>query len=153
MQNSAPESNVNPINKGVYQNGNTLKYEITELNKNLQKLTLVNRKRNVILRGLLNGVFTAIGASIGFALFLTGFSSFMQTAESIPLLDRIIERTHLDQIINNYLEEIENPKPTMTPVPSPVPTKIPPTITPKPTVTLTPTTEPRDTITPSILVN
>jgi hypothetical protein len=116
----------------------------------LQKLTNVNRKRNVILRGLLNGVFTAIGASIGFALFLTGFSNFMQTAASIPLLDRLIERSHLDQIIEGYLDDFERPTPTVTPVPTV--TKTPPTSTPKPTVTLSPTEELLDTAIPSVLV-
>lgn len=153
MQDTAQDPKRPIPTQGVYQNGNTLKYEITELNKNLQKLTYVNRKRNVILRGLLNGVFTAIGASIGFALFLTGFSSFMQTAESIPLLDRIIERTHLDQIIEGYLEDFERPTPTITQIPTSIPTKVPPTSTPRPTQTPTPTEEITVTVGPTRIVN
>ncbi|MCA9380582.1 hypothetical protein KC675_05385 [Candidatus Dojkabacteria bacterium] len=151
MQETAQSPKNPTYAQNTNQNGNSLKYEITELNKNLQKLTHVNRKRNVILRGLLNGVFTAIGASIGFALFLTGFSNFMQTAASIPLLDRLIERSHLDQIIEGYLDDFERPTPTVTPIPTV--TKTPPTSTPKPTVTISPTEEPRDTTTPSVLVD
>jgi hypothetical protein len=136
MQDTAPGPKKPTFTQGVYQNGNTLKYEIIELNKNLAKLTNVNKKRNVILRGLLNGVFTAIGASIGFALFLMGFSNFMQTAASIPLLDRLIERSHLDQIIEGYLDDFERPTPTITPVPTI--TRTPPTSTPRPTPSSTP---------------
>jgi hypothetical protein len=151
MQDTASSEKKPLSSEGTNQNGNTLKYEIIELNKNLQKLTNVNRKRNVILRGLLNGVFTAIGASIGFALFLTGFSNFIQTAASIPLLDRLIERSHLDQIIEGYLDDLERPSPSVTLLPTV--TKTPPTSTPKPTVTLSPTQEVRDTTTPSVLVD
>lgn len=153
MQDTAPGPKKPFTTQNVYQNGNTLKYEITELNKNLNKLTNVNRKRNVMLRGLLNGVFTAIGASIGFALFLTGFSNFVQTAESIPLLDRLIERSHLDQIIEGYLDDFERPTPTITPIPTI--TKTPPTSTPKPSSTPQPTPSSRvtDSITPTLQIN
>lgn len=130
----------------VYQNGNTLKSEIIELNKNLKMLTNVNRKRNVIMRGLMNGIFTAIGASIGFALFLSGFSNFLKTAESVPVLDRIIERTHLDEIIQRYVEDVDRPQPTITPLPTA--TMVPPTNTPRPTptvgVTVSVTEEPNE---------
>jgi len=153
MQDTAPGAKKPIPKQGVYQNGNTLKNEIIELNKNLNKLTNVNRKRNVILRGLLNGVFTAIGASIGFALFLTGFSNFVQSAENIPLLDRIIERSHLDQIIEGYLDDFERPAPTFTPVPTSIPTKVPPTSTPRPTQTPTPTEEIIDNVSPTRIVN
>lgn len=126
-------------NDRASHNGNTLRWEITELNKNLKFLTNANRKRNVIMRGLINGVFTAIGASLGFALFLTGFANFLQTAENFPVLDRIIEKTHLDTIIQRYLEDIE--KPTPVPTVAPTATRIPPTSTPRPTDTPIPEVE------------
>lgn len=153
MQDTAPGPKRPIPTQSVYQNGNTLKYEIIELNKNLAKLTNVNKKRNVVLRGLLNGVFTAIGASIGFALFLMGFSNFMQTAASIPLLDRLIERSHLDQIIEGYLDDFERPTPTITPIPTI--TRTPPTSTTRPSSTPipTPSSGVNNTITPTSLIN
>ncbi len=120
------------------QNGTGLRWEVAELNKNLKLLTNANRKRNVILRGLINGVFTAIGASLGFALFLSGFSGFIQRAENLPVLDTIIDKTHLNVIIDQYLQEIENP--TAVPTAVPTNTPVPPTATPVPTST--PTQEP-----------
>ncbi len=126
------------------QGENTLKWEITELNKNLRLLSRSNKKRNVIMRGLLNGVFTAIGASLGFAFFLIGLSNFLQKAENYPILDRIIERTHLNMIIQRYLENLENTNnvpiliPTQTPIPSSTPV-IKNQSTPKPTPTQEPT--------------
>lgn len=135
------QNTTNQVNRNdrTSQNGNTLRWEITELNKNLKFLTNANRKRNVIMRGLINGVFTAIGASLGFALFLTGFANFLQTAENFPVLDRIIEKTHLDTIIQRYLEDIE--KPTPVPTVAPTATRIPPTSTPRPTDTPIPEVE------------
>lgn len=106
-----PYTSQNKTN-GVYQEGTTLRQEIIELNKNLSVLTKSNRKRSVIMRGLMNGIFTAIGASLGFALFLIGSSRFLQQAENIPIIDRIIEKTHLNIIINRYLEDLERPTPT-----------------------------------------
>lgn len=87
----------------------------------------------------MNGVFTAIGASLGFALFLSGFSSFLQKAENLPFLDRLIDKTHLNLIIERYLHDLERP----TPVPTVVPTRtpVPPTSTPVPSDTPTPEVE------------
>lgn len=134
-------NNTNQVNRtnGSAQNGTSLRWEIVELNKNLKLLTNANRKRNVIMRGLMNGVFTAIGASLGFALFLTGFANFLKTAENFPLIDRIVEKTHLDTIIQRYLEDIEKPTPVPTMVPTNTP--VPPTATPIPTNTPTPVVE------------
>lgn len=131
MQGSIPKI----INNGVAEN--TLKQEIADLNRNLTVLSKSNKKRNVILRGLLNGVFTAIGASLGFALFLTGFANFLKTAEGVPFVDRLIDKTHLEEIIERYMNDIERPDPT--PAPQPSSTPIPPTRTPIPTVTSVPT--------------
>ena len=132
-------------------NGNTLKSEIIELNRNLALLTRANRKRNVVLRGLLNGVFTAIGASLGFALFITNFSNFLQSAESVPFFDRIIERSNLEEIIQSYQKDFERPDPTETPKPTPTLTPIPsPTLTPEPTVEPKPQPTVITTITPTV---
>ncbi|HRN71445.1 MAG TPA: hypothetical protein PLS49_09800, partial [Candidatus Woesebacteria bacterium] len=74
-------------------------------------------------------------------------------AENIPLLDRLIERSHLDQIIEGYLDDFERPAPTFTPIPTSIPTKVPPTSTPRPTQTPTPTEEIIDNVSPTRIVN
>jgi hypothetical protein len=122
----------------------SLKQEISNLNKNLRKLNSYNRKRNVIMRGLLNGIFTAIGATLGFALFLIIFSRILHGAERIPFLDELIEKTKLNQIIESNLPIISKPSvvPTVTSRPS---------VTPKPlpTSTVAPTSTPKLTPTPT----
>ncbi len=122
----------------------SLKQEISNLNKNLRKLNSYNRKRNVIMRGLLNGIFTAIGATLGFALFLIIFSRILHGAERIPFLDELIEKTKLNQIIESNLPIISKPSvvPTVTSRPS---------VTPKPlpTSTVAPTSRPKLTPTPT----
>lgn len=122
----------------------SLKQEISNLNKNLRKLNSYNRKRNVIMRGLLNGIFTAIGATLGFALFLIIFSRILHGAERIPFLDELIEKTKLNQIIESNLPIISRPSvaPTTTSRPSATPKPIP-------TGTIAPTSTPRLLPTPT----
>jgi hypothetical protein len=120
----------------------SLKQEISNLNKNLRKLNSYNRKRNVMMRGLLNGIFTAIGATLGFALFLIVFSRILHGAERIPFLDELIEKTKLNQIIESNLPIISKPSvvPTATPRPSATPKPIPTsTVAPTSTPNLLPT--------------
>lgn len=137
MQQPAPEKQINDA-----QTQNTLKQELRDLNKNLKALSDTNRKRNVILRGLINGVFTAIGATLGFALFLSIFSGALKQAESVPFLDRLIKSSKIEPIVEQYLEELNKPtpKPTNTPVPTSTPSPTP-TLEPTVTPTVEPTTD------------
>lgn len=129
---------MNESNRVVAPNDFSLKQEIASLNNNLRKLNGYNKKRNVMLRGLLNGIFTAIGATLGFALFLIIFSRILHGAERIPFLDELIEKTKLNQIIESNLPAITRPtvvptattRPSVTPQPLPTST-VAPTATPK----------------------
>ncbi len=126
--------------RNINTNESSLKQEIANLNTSLRKLNTYNRKRNVMMRGLLNGVFTAIGATLGFALFLIIFSRILHGAENIPVLDELIEKTRLYDIIESNLPS--STKPTSVPTPTVRPSTLPslrPSATPQPTLDPTPT--------------
>lgn len=116
-----------------------MKEEISVLNSLLSKHVKYFRTSNVIVRGMLYGLFTAIGATLGFTLFLVGLATFLKGASAVPLLDRILEETKLDQIIEQQLNN-SNPTPIPTATASPSPTPIvvtaTPSITPSPKATI-----------------
>ncbi|MCA9379345.1 hypothetical protein KC640_02865 [Candidatus Dojkabacteria bacterium] len=91
-----------------------------ELRKLLKRMVMMNRLDQIALRGCLIGIFTAIGTTIGFALFIIIASQFVTQFKEIPLLDSILEQTKLDVLIENQLNKLEqetaNP-PTDTSVP------------------------------------
>lgn len=84
----------------------------------------MNRLDQVALRGCVIGIFTAIGTTIGFALFIIIAAQFVTQFKGIPLLDAILEQTKIDVLIENQLNKLEQEtanKPTTpdTSVPDP----------------------------------
>ncbi len=68
--------------------------------------------RKVIQRGLITGIFTAIGATIGFAIVLVVASKLLSGLKEVPFVDNILQQTKLDVIIEselNNLSTTENP--------------------------------------------
>ncbi|KKQ35436.1 MAG: hypothetical protein US52_C0025G0009 [candidate division WS6 bacterium GW2011_GWA2_37_6] len=57
--------------------------------------------RKIIPRAILSGVFVSFGATIIFALVLIVLAKLIQGADQIPILNDIIERTRLEEIIEN----------------------------------------------------
>lgn len=74
----------------------------------LENISRANKKRNIILRGLLNGVFTAIGATLGFAIFIFLFANVISSLRQYSLVDSFLADTKLDVIIESQLKEIES---------------------------------------------
>lgn len=121
-----------------------LTVEMKKLNNNIAQLKKSQRKRNVIMRGVIYGMFTAIGASLGFAFFLSLLTGAIQSAEKIPFLEGLIQRTEIERIVEEYLQN--NNKVYVQP--STAPTSIP-TETPAPSNTPFPTSTPVATSTPT----
>lgn len=79
----------------------------TEILKYMKRIADSNKKRNIILRGLITGVATAVGATFGFAivLFITG--TIFSNLQQIPVVDKIIKDTGIGIIIENELNRIK----------------------------------------------
>ncbi len=82
--------------------------EDKEFKKYIKRIADSNRKRNVILRGILSGIFTAIGATIGFGLLLFISSALVTNLKQVPIIDRLLTETKLDALIEKQLNEINN---------------------------------------------
>lgn len=83
-----------------------------ELKKYLKMIANANKWHQVILRGCLTGVFTALGATVGFALLLFVAAQFVTSFKQIPLLDTFLEQTKLDVLIEQQLNKINQPEET-----------------------------------------
>ncbi|MBL8015048.1 MAG: hypothetical protein JNK26_02580 [Candidatus Doudnabacteria bacterium] len=77
-----------------------------ELKRYMKLIAVSNRWDQVIFRGCLIGVFTAVGTTIGFALLLLVAGQFVSTFKQVPLLDTILEQTKLDLLIENQLNRL-----------------------------------------------
>jgi hypothetical protein len=109
--------------------------ELKKLNKALNRQNVYYRRRNVILRAVATGVFTAIGTTIGFGLVILISASFLKTVSAVPFIDDILKQTKIDQLIERQLQQLETPTPTVTPTPTPTHTPIP---SPTPTAIILP---------------
>lgn len=93
-----------------------------ELKRYMKLIAVSNRWDQVILRGCLIGVFTAVGTTIGFALLLFIAGQFISSFKQVPLLDTILEQTKLDLLIENQLNRLnENPTTGESETPPPPP--------------------------------
>ncbi len=77
-----------------------------ELKKYMKMIAKSNRWDQVIFRGCLMGVFTAVGTTIGFALLLIIAGQFVTTFKQLPLIDTFLAQTKLDVLIENQLQKI-----------------------------------------------
>lgn len=80
--------------------------KLTELNAKLDRIENELAKQRSFkrqaIRAILTGVFGSFGATIVFAIILIVLANMIKSAEQIPILNEIIERTKLEQIVDNY---------------------------------------------------
>lgn len=99
---------------------------LKELTVAIHKQNAYNKTYNVILRGFVSGIFTALGATIGFALFMFLAGWVISVTGDIPLISTILRETKLDILIEKQLKLLEDVKDSpQTPSPSPTPTPSP----------------------------
>lgn len=81
----------------------------------------------LIKRAFITGVFTALGATVGFALLIFFVSKIITSFSGIPFIEKFLEQTKLDKIIDYQLQQIEKRQDTPTPtaIPTIAPTSIP----------------------------
>jgi len=84
-----------------------IKQELKELNNNIIAQNNYYTFRQIFLRSLVTGLFTALGATIGFAIVILFLASFLNTISGIPFVEDILEQTGIQTIINHQLEQID----------------------------------------------
>src|SRR5690349_2582621 len=82
--------------------------EDKELKLYLKRIADGNKKRYVIMRGLLYGVFTALGATLGFTLVLLISSKLITNLKQIPIINNFLTETKLEVLIEKQLANINN---------------------------------------------
>lgn len=75
----------------------------------------------IMLRSLMTGLFTAVGATVGFALVLLLSARVISTIRDFPIIDVVLKETKLDILIEKQLELFEEAtnNPPKTPVSNP----------------------------------
>ncbi|MFQ5492799.1 MAG: DUF5665 domain-containing protein [Candidatus Dojkabacteria bacterium] len=94
-----------------------LEGEIRRLNHTMRKRNNYYKRSQVIIRGLIQGIFTALGATIGFTLVILILASFIRTISAVPFINNILDQTGISRIIEYQLDEIEQVDTTPTPTP------------------------------------
>jgi len=77
-----------------------LEHLIKTLDRIEKNMKNQNRYRNIIPRAITNGVFVSFGATIVFAIVIIVLAKLIQASDQIPILNDIIERTKLEEIVN-----------------------------------------------------
>lgn len=76
--------------------------------KLMEKLEDVNNSfkwKNVILRGVVNGIFAAIGATVGIGILLLVLARLYSGFQDIPFIDDFMQVTGLDQVVEYVIEQ------------------------------------------------
>lgn len=81
---------------------------IKKINGIERELVKQRSLKRLIPRAMLNGIFASFGATFIFALILIILSQLIKGADQIPLLNDIIERTKLEEIIDNQKNQNSN---------------------------------------------
>lgn len=71
----------------------------------LTKISNSYSPKNVIIRSLTTGLFTAAGATIGFALLLLILSRLYTGLANVPIVNDFMESTGLDKVVDYVLQQ------------------------------------------------
>lgn len=88
--------------------------EKTQITKLLEEIARVNRFPNIVARGLVTGLFTAIGATIAFTMVLFLFTQLYSGIRGIPIIKDIMQSTGLSAVVDYALEQVNKPQDTKT---------------------------------------
>ncbi len=90
------------MNKANFKN----KISETSLKERLDTIELELKKQNslprLIKRAIINGIFATFGATIVFGSLIYMTNKMINSSEEIPIINKIIEKTELKTIINEY---------------------------------------------------
>lgn len=82
--------------------------EDLELKKYLKRLSDASKPSRIVVNAIINGIFTALGATVGFALVVIFLAYFLSTLKNLPIIDQLIKETKIDQLINSQLQKLED---------------------------------------------
>lgn len=74
----------------------------------LTKISDSYKPKNVIIRSLTTGIFTAAGATIGFAFLLLMLSRLYTGLANVPIVNDFMESTGLDKVVDYVLDQPTN---------------------------------------------
>lgn len=77
-----------------------------ELKRYLRNLGFYNRLDQVIFRGCVTGMFTAIGVLLGTGVIFFIGTRLLSNLQEIPLINTILEQTRLDVVIENEVRRL-----------------------------------------------
>ncbi|MCA9386863.1 hypothetical protein KC669_02395 [Candidatus Dojkabacteria bacterium] len=84
------------------------KDKTNELLERLEKVNNAFKWENIILRGIVNGVFAAVGATLGIAILLLVLARVYSGLQDIPILEQFMNVTGLDQVVEYVIEQTSN---------------------------------------------
>ncbi|MCA9381535.1 hypothetical protein KC678_04675 [Candidatus Dojkabacteria bacterium] len=79
--------------------------QANELLERLEKVNNAFKWKNIIVRGIVNGVFAAVGATLGIAILLLVIARLYSGLQEIPILDQFMNVTGLDQVVEYVIEQ------------------------------------------------
>ncbi len=82
--------------------------ESKELKEAIKRLSNAFKWKTVVLRGLVNGVFTALGATVGIAVLFYILIGLYAGLRDVPLINQFMEATGLDQVVEYVIDQREN---------------------------------------------
>lgn len=74
--------------------------------KYMRSIARSNRTDQVVLRGCMMGIFSAIGTTVGFALLLVLLTGLLAGVKDWPVVDQILAQTKLDTLIENQINRL-----------------------------------------------
>lgn len=84
--------------------------ELVKINKELRKINKNFGFFQVISRGLLNGIATGIGATVGLAILLFLLARILSTFNDVPLINQLLTITKLNNVIEVKESQTDNIK-------------------------------------------
>lgn len=88
----------------------TEKTTLTEINDHLKFLVKETKFKRVFLRGIVNGLATAFGATIVFAILLFIVARIISGIGTLPIINDFLEATRLDILIEKQIESVTQEK-------------------------------------------
>jgi hypothetical protein len=77
--------------------------------KYLRELVVSNRPTNQLVRGCVFGLASAVGTTVGLALFLVFAVQLIAGIKDFPIVKDLLAQTKLDQLIEKQLDNINGP--------------------------------------------
>ena len=82
-----------------------LKKESEELFNAIKRLSNSYKYWEVVKRGVINGLFTALGATVGIAILFSLIIGIYSGLRGVPVINQFMNLTGLDQVVEYVIEQ------------------------------------------------